>query len=173
MRRRRRPNSLRFSCRMFKPSNSMRPLVGSIRRSTMRPMVVLPQPDSPTRPKLSPRRTAKDTPETAFTQAVGWARIPPPKGKCLTSSVTCSRGVSAIATPPFRKFLQPAPRPLARLDAEKIRRFLATQVEGVRAAFGKLAPGDGRGDRRNDSGDFPEPPAAAGRAATQPRHGAQ
>jgi hypothetical protein len=31
------------------------PEVGSIRRSTQRPVVDLPQPDSPTRPSVSPR----------------------------------------------------------------------------------------------------------------------
>ena len=34
-----------------------------------RPVVVLPQPDSPTRPSVSPRRIVKLTPSTARTSA--------------------------------------------------------------------------------------------------------
>ena len=37
-----------------RPSNQTSPAVGSIRRSTQRPVVLLPQPDSPTRPSVSP-----------------------------------------------------------------------------------------------------------------------
>ena len=40
-------------------------LVGSYRRSRVRPVVVLPQPDSPTRPRVSPLRMAKLTSSTA------------------------------------------------------------------------------------------------------------
>ena len=47
------------------PSNTISPEVGSISRSTQRPVVDLPQPDSPTSPSVSPRSTANDTPSTA------------------------------------------------------------------------------------------------------------
>ena len=43
------------------------PLVGSTSRSTARPSVVLPHPDSPTSPSVSPGRMSSDTPSTAFT----------------------------------------------------------------------------------------------------------
>ena len=52
---------------MSVPSNTMVPDVGSISRSSRRPTVVLPDPDSPTRPSVSPRRTSNDTPDTAWT----------------------------------------------------------------------------------------------------------
>ena len=39
----------------------------SMSRSSSRPTVVLPQPDSPTRPSVSPRRIVKLTPSTAWT----------------------------------------------------------------------------------------------------------
>ena len=39
----------------FRPSKVISPEVGSIRRSTQRPVVDLPQPDSPTSPSVSPR----------------------------------------------------------------------------------------------------------------------
>ena len=38
-------------------------------RSTASPVVDLPQPLSPTSPSVSPRRSVKDTPSTAFTVA--------------------------------------------------------------------------------------------------------
>src|SRR5690349_21544282 len=67
-------------------------------RVSSRPVVDLPQPDSPTRPSVSPRRTAKSSPSTART-----APLPPPKrpfliGKCLRTPVT-SRRFSVIIVP--------------------------------------------------------------------------
>ena len=43
------------------------PEVGSVKRRTARPKVVLPQPDSPTRPRVSPRWISSVTPPTALT----------------------------------------------------------------------------------------------------------
>ena len=45
---------------------------GGSRPTIDRQVVVLPQPDSPTRPKVSPSRRAKLTPSTALT-----TRVPP------------------------------------------------------------------------------------------------
>ena len=42
------------------------PLVGLYKCNRERPTVVLPQPDSPTNPSVSPGLIAKDTPSTAF-----------------------------------------------------------------------------------------------------------
>ena len=39
------------------PSKDTVPLVGSYSRMMVRPVVVFPQPDSPTSPKVSPRST--------------------------------------------------------------------------------------------------------------------
>src|SRR6185369_2227700 len=65
----------------------------SIRRRISRPTVVLPQPDSPTSPSVSPRRTSNETWSTARTQApVRW-RTPIFTGKCLTRSTTSTSGV--------------------------------------------------------------------------------
>ena len=41
------------------------PAVGSISRMIMRPVVDLPEPDSPTSPSVSPLFTEKSTPSTA------------------------------------------------------------------------------------------------------------
>src|SRR3954452_10647939 len=49
------------------PSNLIEPPVGSSSRSSRRPVVDLPQPDSPTRPSVSPRLMSNDTPSTART----------------------------------------------------------------------------------------------------------
>ena len=50
---------------MSVPSNTMAPSVGSISRASNRTMVDLPQPDSPTNPRLSPRPIERSTPSTA------------------------------------------------------------------------------------------------------------
>src|SRR5882757_9797774 len=50
---------------MFWPRNTIDPLE-EIRRSKARPRVVLPEPDSPTTPSVSPLRTARLTPSTAL-----------------------------------------------------------------------------------------------------------
>src|SRR6185503_18402421 len=57
----------------------MCPAVGSIKRSRQRPTVDLPQPDSPTRPSVSPAKISNDTPSTARTTSTD-----PSTGKCFT-----------------------------------------------------------------------------------------
>ena len=47
---------------MSTPSNWMPPAVGFSSRTSSRPSVVLPEPDSPTRPSTEPRGTARSTP---------------------------------------------------------------------------------------------------------------
>src|SRR4029077_2944487 len=66
------------------PSNQISPEVGSISRRMQRPVVVLPQPDSPTRPSVSPRPISKLTPSTALTTAGRPPKSPPPTSKCFT-----------------------------------------------------------------------------------------
>ena len=51
------------------PSRATVPEVGSVRRRTHLPVVDLPQPDSPTMAKVSPRWTSNETPSSAWTQA--------------------------------------------------------------------------------------------------------
>ena len=49
------------------------PLVGSTSRATQRATVDLPEPDLPTMPSVSPRRTVSETSLTALTiRAFGW-----------------------------------------------------------------------------------------------------
>jgi len=49
----------------FLPSKETSPEVGSISRRIERPVVDLPQPDSPTSPSVSPGMTSNDTSSTA------------------------------------------------------------------------------------------------------------
>ena len=56
-----------FSALMSRPSNSIEPLCDSTRRSSERPVVDLPQPDSPTSASVSPARSSKLTRSTACT----------------------------------------------------------------------------------------------------------
>ena len=50
-----------------RPSSRISPLVSRWMPSRVRPSVVLPQPDSPTSPSVSPARSDRDTPPTART----------------------------------------------------------------------------------------------------------
>src|ERR1022692_3413581 len=56
------------------PSNHTSPAVGSISFSTERPIVLLPEPDSPTRPSTSPCPISKLTSSTARTGRSPWPK---------------------------------------------------------------------------------------------------
>ena len=53
----------------FSPSRVTAPELGFSSATIILPMVVLPQPDSPTRPNVVPAGTEKDTSDTALTLA--------------------------------------------------------------------------------------------------------
>ena len=67
-----------LACVMSAPAKRIVPPVASSSLSTARPTVVLPQPDSPTRPSVSPAITWIETSSTAFTVAVSDERKPAP-----------------------------------------------------------------------------------------------
>jgi hypothetical protein len=76
-------------CVMSRPSSTIVPSLGSISRMIMRPMVDLPQPDSPTSPSTSPAVIENDTSSTARTKA----RMPPLRtAKRLLTLRTSSNG---------------------------------------------------------------------------------
>src|SRR3954464_9785110 len=107
--------SLRDMWAMSRPRYVIDPLVGSSRRVMRRAVVDLPQPDSPTRPSVSPRNTAKLTPSTACTAPTCLrSRMPFVSGKCLTRSrISISR--SPAWGPPLPALIAPPPsRPRAR-----------------------------------------------------------
>ena len=70
------------------------PAVGSIRRSTSRLTVVLPQPDSPTSASVSPAATEKLTPSTACTLASGRPNSERRTTKCRTRPSTSSSALT-------------------------------------------------------------------------------
>src|SRR5207248_7306170 len=71
---------------MSSPSKRMAPLVGPSCNRISFEVVVLPQPDSPITPRVSPGSTAKSMPSTALTQPI-WRRGKSAivTGKCLRS----------------------------------------------------------------------------------------
>src|SRR5262245_11174286 len=79
---------------MLRPSNSMLPAVGASAASTSFDVVVLPQPDSPTSPSVSPGPIVKLIPSTALTIPRGLPKSDPPTGKCFRRSRTASSGLS-------------------------------------------------------------------------------
>src|SRR5690349_12243393 len=64
----------------------MSPLVGRYRPSSSRPKVVLPEPVSPTRARVWPRRMARDTPSTALSVGLACPGTLAPALKCLATS---------------------------------------------------------------------------------------
>src|SRR5580658_5945993 len=79
---------------MSSPLMTMEPEVGGSSATIMRPVVVLPHPDSPTRPNVSPGRTSNDTSETACTAPTCRCRIAPlVTGNSLTRFCTTRNGL--------------------------------------------------------------------------------
>src|SRR5262245_23316304 len=72
----------------------MVPAVGSSAASTSLEVVVLPHPDSPTSPSVSPDSMAKLIPSTALTTPRERPKSEPPTGKCLRRSRTSRSGLS-------------------------------------------------------------------------------
>src|SRR5688572_11815539 len=68
---------------MSMPLYWMMPSVGSSRRRTVLPTVVLPQPDSTTSPSVSPGAMVNDTSSTAFTVAILEEKMPEPESGTL------------------------------------------------------------------------------------------
>ncbi len=61
------------------PPNTIRPPVWRVSFTTTRPVVVLPDPDSPTRPRISPLRIVRSMPSTARTTPTGLRDSSPPR----------------------------------------------------------------------------------------------
>src|SRR5262245_35815968 len=82
-----------------RPSNRIEPAVGASCNKISFEVVVLPQPDSPMRPSVSPDPIAKSTPSTAFTEAVSRERSPRRTGKCFFSPRTSRTGGAMFQKP--------------------------------------------------------------------------
>src|SRR5262249_38296110 len=85
-----------------RPAKFTAPPVGSSSRSTSRPVVDLPQPDSPTNASVSPAESSKLTSSTACPT---WRRPRRPlrTGKCFTRPSTLSKGGIPAARVVVRK----------------------------------------------------------------------
>ena len=75
------------------------PAVGSINLRIVLPAVDLPQPLSPTSPKVSPSAMSKEMPSTACTCPTARCNSPFLTGKCLTRPLTDSSGPPPIPSP--------------------------------------------------------------------------
>jgi hypothetical protein len=73
------------------------PAVGSTSRRMLRPNVVLPLPDSPTIPSVSPGKTSMETSSTAFTCATVRAKTPRLMGNQVRRLRTQTKGSSPVS----------------------------------------------------------------------------
>src|SRR5262245_40165142 len=116
----------------------MVPAVGSSAASTSFEVVVLPHPDSPTSPSVSPGLMVKLIPSTAVTTARERPKSEPPTGKCVRRSRTCRSGLSTRGEPVEG---QPAPDRAVAVQVALTRFFLAAAVHGPRTAGMEAAAG--------------------------------
>jgi hypothetical protein len=101
MRDRSRRNPRRSRDRTSVPSSSIRPLLASVSRISVNARVVLPEPDSPTSPRISPRRRSRSTWSTART-GLGSTRLMRCQGdrrasKCFETARAVSTGRVSLA----------------------------------------------------------------------------
>src|SRR6266702_117804 len=86
------------------PSKRISPAVGSTRRKSMRATVLLPEPDSPTRPSVSPGMMANDTSSTT-------RDVPPSHGYSFDRPRASTRAGAFGGTEPV-----PCSEPVSRVD---------------------------------------------------------
>src|SRR5712691_1171874 len=132
-----------FSCSkerppMRCPSNRISPAVGASSFMIIRPVVVFPQPDSPTSPTVSPLPMSKLMSSTARTAAAGpRARKPRRTGKCLTRFLTWISGGGFVGISVFR---EEAAYGAAVGGLEQWHRPLLASGLGLVASRGERAP---------------------------------
>src|SRR2546428_5177068 len=145
-----------------RPSNRMLPAVGFSRPRMSLDVVVLPQPDSPTRPRVAPAGMSNETQSTARTRPVDQPR-PRRTAKCFVRLVTSSSG-APDASSPISAAMQPAARRVAGDHRGLGRRLDAAAREGRRTARGERAAGTARrevGGLAGDRGEERAPRAEA------------
>src|SRR5215203_2960845 len=144
------------------------------------PSVVFPQPDSPTKPKVSPARTEKETPSTARIVNALPPRRPPPTLKYLVRFSTSRIGRSpaaamsacamAITRPAPTQHRSGRPRRGGELRSHEFRavRLETSRQTAVRVRFrpvaGSLHTWPAGADNEIGTGILPE--VRAGRAAS-------
>src|SRR5213593_1439129 len=149
----RRPS--RSSADTSRPSKRMLPAVGVSRARISLDVVVLPQPDSPTRPSVEPAGMSNETASTARTTPVDQPSAPRRTTKCLVRLCTSSnRGASRPRRGAISASMEPAARGVTGRDLglgrgrrAPVERGGAARREGAAAAergeIGRLAR-DGR-----------------------------
>src|SRR5438874_6602998 len=127
-----------------RPSKRMLPAVGFSSARMSLDVVVLPQPDSPTRPSVVPAGIANETESTARTTPEDQPSAPLRTTKCLVRSMTSRRWGAMSGPPMFSPTMEPAARRVAGRDV-RLGWRLDTAVERGRAARGERAA---RAERR-------------------------
>src|SRR3972149_9470109 len=130
-----------------------------------RPEVDLPQPLSPTRPSVSPRRIWKLMPSPAFTSAIlRWKMMPAVTGKCISRARTSSRTLSRdmVVDPTvwlslttdgrlLLRHVHPAGGVMLRVDEHKGRLLPLALIDSVVAAGIERAAGQGLDQVRGEA----------------------
>src|SRR5690606_34596839 len=163
------------------PATVIRPEVGVSSRTTIRPVVVLPQPDSPTRPSVRPAGSEKSTPSTAWTLPERSRSGPDRTGKCLVRPVTprtsSGSGRAAFSRSGIGRLLprelvvEMAGAPASRTGLRRLRALLPAPgprhraPRRERAAARDLA---GRRRRPGDRGQVADVAVEVGQAVQQP-----
>src|SRR5436190_12476350 len=115
-----------------------------------RPTVVLPLPDSPTRPSVSPCSRVNDTPATACTSLFLRSSTPPNTGN-LTSRFLTSRMVGMFVG----DSVQVAAHEMSGRALDEPRLDIGARLESIGAARGEFAAGrqiENVGHRAGDGG---------------------
>ena len=155
------------------PSSSTTPLDGSTIPSSARASVVLPLPDSPTRPSVSPAQISPETPASACTSWPCCLNTLPRSSKRTTGAAVRSTGRHReVAAPPRGGARWPgrgaSSGPRGPLPTAVVGRLLgAAAVVGERAAVDEDAARELRTEARQEAGDRVEPsrgPSALRRA---------
>src|ERR1035437_1161358 len=128
------------SLRMSKPATRPAPAVGVSRPQSMRMVVDLPAPFGPRKPKISPRRTANETPATALNAPKCFSRF-------ITSTTFSAELTGSTRTGPL--LLSGAhgaedvlERRLDRADGEEFEAGGGDQFAGMRFGAGRVARGE-------------------------------
>src|SRR5439155_16860244 len=128
----------------------MRPLVGACRPRIDNATVDLPEPDSPTRPRHSPRFSWRLTPSTARSIRKPRPSKPPPTGKWTARSSTL-RMTSALS---WASYMMMAPDEAAGIEPCRLRHGGPANLGRPRAT--RIEPASLREirDRRHDARDL-------------------
>src|SRR6478735_4602017 len=145
----------------------MRPCVGACRPRIESATVDLPEPDSPTRPRHSPRFSSRLTPSTARSKREPPPNTPPPTGKCTARSST----LRMMSSPGllWASDMMMAPDEPAGIEQCRVRHGGPADVGRSRATRIEAATVREIRDRRYDAGNLLQPRPPLRRAAAEPR----